>query len=359
VGIYSHVGQRYEPVDRDTLLYYKEARDGQILEEGITEAGAFASFIAAGTANTSHGINMIPFFMYYSMFGFQRIGDLIWAAGDMGVRGFMFGATAGRTTLAGEGLQHQDGHSHVLAMPYPHVKAYDPAFAFELAILLQAGLQEMYVEQKRCIYYITVGNEPYAMPPAPEISDLREQILRGLYLFKSLSAASGARARVQLLGSGAIMGEVLKAAAVLSSELQIDCDVWSVTSYKQLHYDLLETERFNRMHPGQNRKAWVEQCFQDRGDALVAASDYNHILPAAIAHAIAMPHLSLGTDGFGLSESRADLRAHFEVNQDYIVQAALAALVRAGKLETQVVEDFIQSRGLAHDKPSPMRSHWA
>ena len=254
VGIYSSVGQLYEPVDMDTLLYYKEAKDGQILEEGITEAGSISSFIAAGTAYSNHGINTIPFFIYYSMFGFQRIGDLIWAAADMRTRGFLLGGTAGRTTLAGEGLQHQDGHSHVLALPVPNLLAYDPAFAYEIAIIIQDGIRRMYVDQECIFYYLTVGNEPLPMPPMPEGKDVREGILKGMYLLQTVDKRQMRKLRAQLLGSGAIMFEVLKAQQILESKYGVAADVWSVTSYKELYRDANDCERWNMLHPGATPK---------------------------------------------------------------------------------------------------------
>ena len=250
VGIYSSVGQNYEPVDMDTLLYYKEAKNGQILEEGITEAGSMCSFIAAGTAYANHGINTIPFFIYYSMFGFQRIGDLIWAAADMRCRGFLVGGTAGRTTLAGEGLQHQDGHSHVLALPVPNLLAYDPAFAYEIAIIIQDGIKRMYVDQESIFYYLTVTNEPLPMPDMPKDVNVREGVLKGLYRFKT-SAKNDAKLRAQLLGSGTIMFEVLKAQQILEEKYGVAADVWSVTSYKELYRDANDCERWNMLHPGE------------------------------------------------------------------------------------------------------------
>ena len=246
VGIYSHAGQLYEPVDRDTLLYYKEAKDGQILEEGITEAGSIASFVAAGTAYATHGINTIPFFIYYSMFGLQRVGDFVWAAADMRTRGFLLGGTAGRTTLAGEGLQHQDGNSHLLAYPVPNLIAYDPAFAFEVAVIIKDGLRRMYVDEESIFYYITVMNEPYEMPPMPE--GVEEGILRGMYLFRP-STVKNPKLRAQLMGSGAILPEVLKAQEMLAEKYGVAADVWSVTSYKELYKDGCDVERWNMLHP--------------------------------------------------------------------------------------------------------------
>ncbi len=264
VGIYSSVGQLYEPVDMDTLLYYKEAVNGQILEEGITEAGSMCSFIAAGTAYATHGINTIPFFIYYSMFGFQRIGDLIWAAADMRTRGFMIGGTAGRTTLAGEGLQHQDGHSHVLALAVPNILAYDPAFAYEIAVIIQDGIKRMYIDQESIFYYLTVTNEPLPMPEMPQGEGVREGILRGLYRFKA-SEKKDAKLKAQLFGSGAIMYEVLKAQQILEEKYGVAADVWSVTSYKRLYREANHCERWNMLHPGATAAgALCEPVFERR-----------------------------------------------------------------------------------------------
>src|SRR4051795_5474325 len=263
VGIYSSVGQLYEPVDMDTLLYYKEAKDGQILEEGITEAGSISSFIAAGCAYANHGINTIPFFIYYSMFGFQRIGDLIWAAADMRVRGFLLGGTAGRTTLAGEGLQHQDGHSHVLALSVPNLLAYDPAFAFEIAVIIQDGIRRMYGNQESIFYYLTVGNEPLPMPAMPDGDAVRAGILKGLYRFKA-SEKKDSKLHAQLFGSGTIMFEVLKAQKILEEKYGVAADVWSVTSYKELYREANECERWNMLHPGQQAKVpFITQTLKD------------------------------------------------------------------------------------------------
>ena len=251
VGIYSSVGQLYEPVDMDTLLYYKEAKDGQILEEGITEAGSMCSFIAAGTAYANHGINTIPFFIYYSMFGFQRIGDLIWAAADMRYRGFLLGGTAGRTTLAGEGLQHQDGHSHVLALSVPNLLAYDPAFAYEIAVIIQDGIKRMYVDEESIFYYLTVTNEPLPMPEMPEGKDVRDGILKGSVSLQDSEKRRIPKLRAQLFGSGTIMYEVLKAQQILEEKYGVAADVWSVTSYKELYRDGNDCERWNMLHPGE------------------------------------------------------------------------------------------------------------
>jgi pyruvate dehydrogenase E1 component len=352
VGIYSSVGQLYEPVDMDTLLYYKEAKDGQILEEGITEAGSISSFIAAGTAYSNHGINTIPFFIYYSMFGFQRIGDLIWAAADMRTRGFLLGGTAGRTTLAGEGLQHQDGHSHVLALPVPNLVAYDPAFAFEIAIIIQDGIRRMYVDQESIFYYLTVGNEPLPMPPMPEEDGVREGILKGMYRFRR-SSKTDLKLRAQLLGSGAIMFEVLKAQQILE-QYGVAADVWSVTSYKELYRNANDCERWNMLHPGDKpRVAYVTEQLKGTEGVLVAASDYMKVLPESISQWMPRSLLSLGTDGFGRSEGRASLRDFFEVDAKHIVLATLHALAREKKVGIEVVQKAIKELGINPEKANP------
>jgi pyruvate dehydrogenase E1 component len=356
VGIYSSVGQLYEPVDMDTLLYYKEAKNGQILEEGITEAGSMCSLIAAGTAYANHGINTIPFFIYYSMFGFQRIGDLIWAAADMRCRGFLVGGTAGRTTLAGEGLQHQDGHSHVLALPVPNLLAYDPAFAYEIAIIIQDGIKRMYVDQESIFYYLTVTNEPLPMPEMPKGEHVREGVLRGLYRFKA-SDAPEAKQRVQLLGSGTIMYEVLKAQTMLKEKYGVAADVWSVTSYKELYRDANDCERWNMLHPGESpRIPFVTQTLKDAPGPFVAASDYMKVLPEALAKWVSGQLVALGTDGFGRSENRAALRDFFEVDAKHIVLATLGALAREKKLSLDVVKQAIRDLGIDAEKVNPAAS---
>jgi len=353
-GIYSHVGQLYQPVDADTLLYYKEASDGQILEEGITEAGSMASFIAAGSAYSSFGINTIPFFIFYSMFGFQRIGDLIWAAGDMRCRGFLLGGTAGRTTLAGEGLQHQDGHSHLLAYSVPNVVSYDPAFAYELAVIIRDGIRRMYEEQENVFYYLTVYNENYSMYPIPDGS--REGILKGMYKFRASTLKS--KLRAQLFGSGPILNEVLKAQQILGEQYGVSADVWSVTSYKELHRDGLEAERWNMLHPGEKaRRPYVSKCLEKADGVFVAASDYVKALPHMIARWLPGPLYSLGTNGYGRSDGRKSLRDFFEIDHRYVVLATLNSLLRERKLETSVVQQAIQDLGIQPDtKPNPMVS---
>ncbi len=353
VGIYSSVGQLYEPVDMDTLLYYKEAKDGQILEEGITEAGSICSFIAAGTAYANHGINTIPFFIYYSMFGFQRIGDFIWAAADMRTRGFLLGGTAGRTTLAGEGLQHQDGHSHVLALSVPNLLAYDPAFAYEIAVIIQDGIKRMYVDQESIFYYLTVTNEPLPMPGKPDGEDVRQGILRGIYRFRT-SSKKDAKLRAQLFGSGTIMYEVLKAQQILEEKYGVAADVWSVTSYKQLYRDGNDCDRWNMLHPGEARRVpFVTESLNDAPGVLVAASDYMKVLPESIAQWLPRPLVALGTDGFGRSESRAALRDFFEVDAKHIVLATLSALAREKQIELETVRQAVKALGISPEKANP------
>ncbi|MBF8274357.1 MAG: 2-oxo-acid dehydrogenase E1 subunit, homodimeric type [Magnetococcales bacterium] len=350
-GIYAHGGQLYEPVDSKSLLYYKEARDGQILEEGITEAGAMGSFIAAGTSFANFGVTMVPFFIYYSMFGFQRVGDLIWAGTDMGARGFLMGATAGRTTLAGEGLQHQDGASHLLALPVPTVRAYDPAFAFELEIIIQEGMQRMFVERADCFYYITVMNENYIQPSMPE--GAREGILRGMYLFRP-SPLPKSENLVHLLGSGAILNEVLAAQELLTG-YGVVALVWSVTSYKELRRDALDAERWNRLHPQQKQRvSFLTRCLAGQPGPVVAATDYVTALPDSVARWVEHGWTSLGTDGFGRSDSRASLRDFFEVDRRFIALAALESLAQQGKFPLEMVLTAFKDFGIDADKPDPV-----
>jgi pyruvate dehydrogenase E1 component len=354
VGIYSSQGQLYEPVDMNTLLYYKECKDGQILEEGITEAGSMSSFIAAGSAYATHGINTIPFFIFYSMFGFQRVNDLIWAAADTRCRGFMLGGTAGRTTLAGEGLQHQDGNSHVLALPIPTLQAYDPAFAYEIAVIIEDGIDRMYRKGESIFYYITVMNEPYAMPPMPEGS--REGILKGMYRYKP-AADSKSKLRAQLFGSGSILREVLKAQEILAEKYHVAADVWSVTSYKALYSDGIETERWNLLHPSDKpRVPYVTQSLADAPGVLVAATDYLKALPNLVSSWMPRRLASLGTDGFGRSESRESLRNFFEVDARFITLATLHELLREGKIQASLVQKAIKDLEIDVAKPNPFTS---
>jgi len=354
VGIYSSVGQKYEPVDVNTLLYYKEAKDGQILEEGITEAGSMASFIAAGSAYASHGINTIPFFIYYSMFGFQRVADFIWAAADMRTRGFLLGGTAGRTTLAGEGLQHQDGNSHVLALPVPNLLAYDPAYAYEISVIIQDGIRRMYKDRENIFYYITVMNEPYAMPTMP--AGVEEGILKGMYKFRG-AVNKKSKLRAQLFGSGAILNEVVAAQEILEQKYGVSADVWSVTSYKCLYTDGIETERWNRLHPStEPRVPYVKQCLESSQGVLVAASDYLKTLPNMISKWMPRRLAALGTDGFGRSEGRTSLREFFEVDSRFITLATLHELYTDGQLEKSVLDKAITELAINPDKPNPVIS---
>jgi len=353
VGIYSHVGQLYEPVDRDTLLYYKEAKDGQIFEEGITEAGSISSFIAAGTAYATHGIPTIPFFIYYSMFGLQRVGDLVWAAGDMRARGFLLGGTAGRTTLAGEGLQHQDGNSHTLALPVPNLMAYDPAFAYELAVIIHDGMRRMYQKDESVFYYITVMNENYEHPAMP--AGVEDGIVKGMYRFHQ-SSMKDAKAKAQLFGSGAILPEVIKAQGLLE-KYGVAADVWSVTSYKELYKDAIGTERWNMLHPSEKpRVPYVTEQLEKTDGVLVAASDYIKSLPLSVSKWFPRPLHVLGTDGFGRSESRDRLRDFFEVDARYVALAALTELLKEKRVDAKTVQQAIKDFGIDPDKKDPLIS---
>jgi len=349
-GIYSHTGQLYDPVDSHLLLYYREAKDGQILEEGITEAGSMASFIAASTAYATHGQPMIPFFTYYSMFGFQRIGDFIWACADMRGRGFLMGGTAGRTTLNGEGLQHGDGNSHLLCTTIPNLRAYDPAYAFELAIILQDGMRRMFREHEDIFYYITLYNENYAqeaMPPGVE-----EGILHGMYKFRAAPDA-GNRPRIHLFGSGTIFREALRAQQILAERFDVAADVWSVTSYKELRRDAFDAERHNRLHPdAKPRLPHVTQALAAEPWPIVAASDYVSLVPDMIRPWVPAGMTTLGTDGFGRSESRPALRRFFEVDAENIALAALHRLMQDGKVKPATVKKAIKDLGLDPDKPN-------
>ncbi len=351
VGIYAHAGQLYEPVDRDTLLYYKEAVDGQILEEGINEAGSMSSFIAAGTAYATHGINTIPFFIFYSMFGFQRVGDLVWGGADMRMRGFVVGGTSGRTTLNGEGLQHEDGNSHVLALPVPNCRAYDPTFAYELAVIIEDGIKRMYQDEEQVFYYLTLMNEQYAHPPMPK--GAKDGILKGMYLVKPTGTPK-AKLRAQLFGSGTILTEALKAQEILETKYSVGADVWSVTSYGNLYRDGHAADRWNRLHPtAKPRVPYVAEMTKDAPGVFVAASDYLKVLPDVIDRWLPRPLHSLGTDGFGRSESRAALRDFFEVDARFIVLATLHALMQEKQVEAKLVAQAIKDLGIDPEKVDP------
>jgi len=354
-GIYSHAGQLYDPVDKGSLLFYNEKKGGAILEEGLSEAGSMASFIAAGTSYSNNGVQTVPFYTFYSMFGFQRVGDLIWQACDSRARGFLVGATAGRTTLAGEGLQHQDGHSHVLAMTPTKVKAYDPAFAYELAVIIHDGLTRMYCHQEDWVYYLTVMNETYVMPPMPKGNKIREGIIKGMYRFHQ-SSLKKPMARTHLLGSGAILNEAIKAQQILEKNFQIAADVWSVTSYKELYHDAIECERWNLLNPKKKPKVpYVSQLLAKESGVFVAASDYLKILPAALAKWIPGPLHCLGTDGFGRSDSREQLREFFEVDARFIVLAVLRQLAESGDVTKETVARAMVDFYINPDKLNPHR----
>jgi pyruvate dehydrogenase E1 component len=345
VGIYAPEGQKYTPHDSDMLLSYREEKSGQILEEGITEAGSMASFTAAGTAYANYRIPMVPFYMYYSMFGFQRIGDMIWAFADSRGKGFLMGGTAGRTTMLGEGLQHQDGHSPVLSGTVPTCLTYDPAYVYELAVIVQDGLHRMYEEGEDHFYYITMYNEDYAMPAMPEGEGVREGILRGIYRFK---AAENGPAKAQLFGSGPILNEVLRAQQMLAEKYSVAVDVWSVTSYNELRRDCLDAERWNRLHPAaKERVPFVVETLGDAAGPIIAASDYMKSLPDSLAPWLGARLVSLGTDGFGRSDNRAHLRRHFEVDAESIVAATLSKLVREGVVKAKVAEKAFAELGLS------------
>ena len=352
IGIYAHMGQLYEPVDADQIAYYKEAKDGQLLEEGITEAGGMSSFNAAGTAYSSHGVNMIPMFIYYSMFGFQRVGDLIWAAADMRAKGFLLGGTAGRTTLNGEGLQHQDGHSLVNAIAFPTVRAYDPAYAYETAIIIFHGLQKMYVENETCIYYIMLGNETVLMPEMP--AGCEEGVIRGMHKVNSMES-KGAKNRVQLFGSGSILHGVLDAQKILAEKYGVASDAWSVTSYNELRRDAQETERWNMLNPSAPRKqSYVEEMLADAEGPCIAATDYLRCLSEQIAPWCPGGMFALGTDGMGRSETRENLRRHFEVDAESVVIATLYKLMKEGKVDAKVVDAAIDDFDYDREKVSAL-----
>ncbi|MBS0373346.1 MAG: pyruvate dehydrogenase (acetyl-transferring), homodimeric type [Proteobacteria bacterium] len=349
IGIYSSVGQLYTPQDADQLLSYREDKKGQILEEGINEAGSMCSWIAAATSYSNHGAYMVPFYIYYSMFGFQRVGDFMWAAGDMRARGFLLGATAGRTTLAGEGLQHQDGHSQLVMSAIPNCVAYDPCFAYELAVIIHDGLRRMYAEQESVFYYLTVMNENYVQPSMPP--GVEAGIVKGMYL---LHIAGRGKVRATLLGSGTILRECLAAAELLEGEFGVPADVFSVTSFSELRREALDAERHNRLHPNDKpRQAYVRECLGDRPGPFVAATDYVKLVPDQIREWVPGRYVALGTDGFGRSDGRAALRRHFEVDRHHIAVAALKALADEGKIDVATVSQAMQKFGIDPSTPNP------
>jgi pyruvate dehydrogenase E1 component len=350
VGIYSSLGQLYTPQDADQLSYYREDKKGQILEEGINEGGSYCSWIAAATAYANHGVQMIPFYIYYSMFGFQRVGDFAWAGGDMRARGFLLGGTAGRTTLAGEGLQHQDGHSQLVATTIPNCRAFDPCYNYELAVIIQDGLRRMCTEQENVFYYITVMNENYAHPPMP--AGIENGILSGMY---ELRKGGKGKVRVQLLGSGTILREVIAAADLLQERFGIAADIWSVTSFSELRREALDVERWNSRHPGvEQRKSYVTRCFADRKGPFVAATDYMKLVSDQIRQWVPGRYVVLGTDGYGRSDGREALRQHFEVDRNSVLLTALTALADEGGIDRKTVIKAIAELGINPDKPNPV-----
>lgn len=353
LGIYSSVGQLYEPVDKDQVMFYREDKKGQILEEGINEAGAMSSWIAAGTSYSTHNQPMLPFYVFYSMFGFQRIGDLAWAAGDSRAHGFLIGGTSGRTTLNGEGLQHEDGHSHILAGTIPNCRSYDPTYAYELAVIIRQGIKEMVEEGKSIFYYLTVLNENYIQPALPKTKGVEEAIVKGMYLLEADKSKS--KQRVQLLGAGSILREVRAAAEILRKEFKVAADVWSVPSFNELRRDGLEVERWNRLHPtAKPKKAYITECLEKAQGPVIASTDYMKLLADQVRQWVPTDYKVLGTDGFGRSDSRANLRNFFEVDRHWIVVAALEALAARGEIKPKVVADAIKQFGIDPEKTNPL-----
>ena len=351
IGIYAHLGQKYEPVDSDQFLYYREATDGQILEEGISEAGSLSSFIAAGTSYSTYGINMIPFFIFYSMFGFQRVGDLIWAAGDMRTKGFLIGGTSGKTTLAGEGLQHQDGHSHLMAGTIPNLKAYDPAYSYEIAIIIQHGLKDMYQWQNNHFYYITVENENYIHPKLPNY-EITEGVIKGIYCLKKKTNSKGPK--IQLLASGPMLNEAIKASKLLKSDWGIDSTIWSVTSYSELHKEAEDIERWNNLNPDKNKKiSFINKNIKKTNGPVLAISDYVKLVAEQISPYINCPFLALGTDGFGRSGTRDSLREFFEVNKYYITLSSINLLIKDEEIKEDLIFKAIKKYKIDINKQNP------
>jgi pyruvate dehydrogenase E1 component len=354
LGIYAPRGQHYKPVDADQLMFYREDAAGQVLEEGITEAGAFASWMALATSYSNNDLPMLPFYIYYSMFGFQRIGDAAWQAGDMRARGFLLGGTAGRTTLNGEGLQHEDGQSHIQSSFIPNVRSYDPTFAYEVVTIVQHGMQRMLAEQQDEYWYLTLMNENYAHPEMPTGSE--EGIIKGMYLLQDAGKPKRGELRVQLLGSGTILREVIAAAALLDADFGIKADVWSCPSFTELARDGVDAERWNRFHPEAKlpRKAWVTQQLEGRSGPAIAATDYVRTFANQIREYVPMRYSVLGTDGYGRSDTRANLRRHFEVDRFHVAHAAVAALATDGKLTAKDVARAIKLYKLDAEKPNPI-----
>ncbi len=353
LGIYAPQGQKYKPVDADQLMFYREDAAGQVLEEGITEAGAFSSWMAAATSYSTNNVQMLPFYIYYSMFGFQRIGDSAWQAADMRARGFLLGATAGRTTLNGEGLQHEDGHSHLLAGAIPNCRAYDPTFAGEVAVILQHGMQRMLTEQVDEYYYLTLMNENYPHPELPE--GAAEGVIKGMYLLSDAGKAKKGELRVQLMGSGTILREVMAAAELLDKDFGVTADIWSCPSFTELRRDGLAATRFNRLHPEAKvqKKPYITELLENRSGPAVCATDYVYAYGDQVRAFVPMDYTVLGTDGFGRSDTRANLRRHFEVDRYYIVHAAICALAKAGKMTPKDVTRALKQYKIDVDKIDP------
>jgi pyruvate dehydrogenase E1 component len=352
LGIFSQLGQLYTPEDREQLMFYREDKHGQVLQEGINEPGAMSSFIAAGTSYSNHDVPTIPFYIYYSMFGFQRVGDLAWAAGDSRTRGFLLGGTAGRTTLNGEGLQHEDGHSHVLSATIPNCVSYDPTYNFELAVIIREGLRRMITEQEDVFYYISLMNENYQHPAMPE--GVEEGILRGMYLLQPLPEGE---AQVQLMGSGTILREVIAAAGMLADDWGVGADVWSVPSWTELRREGMEVERWNLLHPGaEPRTTWIEQSLGSRpAGPVVAATDYMRAFADQIRPWVSAPYRVLGTDGFGRSDYRKTLRSFFEVDRHHVVLAALTELAKTGAIDPSAPKQAIETYGIDPERPAPWK----
>ena len=354
IGIYAHEGQKYEPVDSEQLSSYREDVKGQVLEEGINEAGAMSSWIAAGTSYTNHDISMIPIYIFYSMFGFQRTGDLAWAAGDNQTRGFLIGATAGRTTLAGEGLQHGDGHSHILSSVIPNCKSYDPTFAYELSTIFREGLRRMHDKQENIFYYITTMNENYTHPKMPKDKSVEKGILKGMYLFKEYNKYK--KTKIQLLGSGAILREMIKAAEILQNEYHIDSNLWSVTSYNELRKEAIEVERYNLLNPDKRpKKTYIEECLSSTEGPIVAASDYMRLNSDQIRPFTNKSFYSFGTDGYGRSDTRKNLRKFFEVDKEHLVTYSLSVLAKEQLISSKYAKEAIKKYNIDPEKPIPTK----
>jgi pyruvate dehydrogenase E1 component len=355
LGIYTAEGQKYVPQDRDQIMYYREDKKGQILQEGINEDGAMSTWMAAATSYSTNSFPLIPFYVFYSMFGFQRVGDLAWASGDMQARGFLIGGTAGRTTLNGEGLQHQDGHSHVLANTIPNCKAYDPAYGYEMAVVIRHGMKEMFEDNQNVFYYLTIENENYEQPAMPK--DCEDGIIKGMYKFESVETKGKKGPRVQLLGAGAIMNEVRAAAQMLKDDWGVASDVWSVTSYNELARDGQHVERWNHLHPDDKpRKAYVTQCLEEAQGPVVSSTDYIKLHSEQLRAFIPKTYMTLGTDGFGRSDTREKLRSFFEVDRYYVAVTALAALAKDGEIKQEQVLEAMRKYGIDRNKPNPVLS---